>query len=201
LQPIVSQDGIAEFVYFVVIACLLGFGAIAIIGKRGAARGNAKRDLRSTLGFLLQIAAYAICFTFSRTYFSSFLAMSKPREEILSTFTILLAVASTWFCYASARTLGKQWALMARVIVGHELIAEGPYAAVRNPIYLAMFGMLIASGLASSQWPALLAAIVVFLAGTWIRIHAEETLLRENFGAKFDSYAQRVPAFLPRLIR
>jgi protein-S-isoprenylcysteine O-methyltransferase Ste14 len=201
LQPIVSQDRIAELVYFIAIACLLGFGAIAIIGKRGAARGNAKRDLKSTLGFLLQIAAYAICFTFSRTYFSPLLPMSRTSEEILSAFTILLAVASTWFCYASARTLGKQWALMARVIVGHELIAEGPYAAVRNPIYLAMFGMLIASGLAASQWWAVLAAIVVFLAGTWIRIHAEETLLRENFGAKFDSYAQRVPAFLPRLIR
>ena len=201
MQMALSPDGIAELVYFVVIACLLGFGAIAVMGKRGAAKGDAKRDLKSTVGFLLQIAAYAICFAFSRTYFSSFLPMSKTSEGILAAFTVLLALSSTGLGYASARTLGKQWALMARVIVGHELIAEGPYAAVRNPIYLAMFGMLIASGLAASQWWAVLAAIVVFLAGTWIRIHAEEKLLREAFGPKFESYAQRVPALLPRLIR
>jgi protein-S-isoprenylcysteine O-methyltransferase Ste14 len=64
-----------------------------------------------------------------------------------------------------------------------------------------MFGMLIVSGLAVSRWQALPAAIVVFLFGTAIRIRTEEALLREAFGAKFDEYASRVPAFFPRLTR
>jgi protein-S-isoprenylcysteine O-methyltransferase Ste14 len=70
---------------------------------------------------------------------------------------------------------------------------------VRNPIYLAMLGMLIATGMAVSRWPALVCAAIVFAAGTAIRIRAEENLLRETFGATFDEYARRVPAFLPRL--
>jgi protein-S-isoprenylcysteine O-methyltransferase Ste14 len=59
--------------------------------------------------------------------------------------------------------------------------------------------MLIATGMAVSRWPALVCAAIVFAAGTAIRIRAEENLLRETFGATFDEYARRVPAFLPRL--
>jgi protein-S-isoprenylcysteine O-methyltransferase Ste14 len=85
------------------------------------------------------------------------------------------------------------------VVEGHELVTQGPYAHVRNPIYLAMFGMLVASGLLVSRWEALLAGILVFLIGNEIRIRSEERLLREAFGTKFDEYASRVPAFFPRL--
>lgn len=201
MRLIARSDAIAEVVYLIVVVCWLGFGAIVVIGKRGAARGATRRDIRSTIGMLLQAAGYAICFGFFRTYFSPFLPMTKLAEETLAAVTALLALGSTWFCYAAARTLGKQWALMARVIEGHELVTEGPYAVVRNPIYLAMFGMLIVSGLAVSRWQALPAAIVVFLFGTAIRIRTEEALLREAFGVKFDDYARRVPAFFPRLTR
>jgi protein-S-isoprenylcysteine O-methyltransferase Ste14 len=124
--------------------------------------------------------------------------MSIAGEEVIAGLTIIFTIASVWFCYAAVRALGKQWALMARVIEGHELIRQGPYAVVRNPIYLAMLGMLIATGLAVSRWQALVGAAIVFAVGTAIRIRTEENLLRQAFGPKFDDYARRVPAFLPR---
>ena len=188
-----------EFAAFVLAAGWAAYGAILVLGKRGAARGDARRDARSSAGFLLQCAAYGICFLFPRTYFSPLLAMSQRSEAILAGVDIALTVWSVWFCFAAARALGRQWALMARVIEGHKLIREGPYAVVRNPIYLAMLGMLIATGLAVSRWQALGSATVVFAAGTAIRIRAEEQLLRETFGETFDDYARSVPAFLPRL--
>jgi protein-S-isoprenylcysteine O-methyltransferase Ste14 len=188
-----------EIAAFVMAAGWIGFGVILALGKRGAARGAAKRDIRSTFGFLLQLAAYAICFVFYRRYFSSIVPMSLSSEEILAALAIALTIWSVWFCYAAARALGKQWALMARVIEGHELIRQGPYAIVRNPIYLAMLIMLIAIGLTVSRWQALVGAAVVFAVGTVIRIRTEENLLRATFGAKFEDYARRVPAFLPRL--
>jgi protein-S-isoprenylcysteine O-methyltransferase Ste14 len=85
------------------------------------------------------------------------------------------------------------------VIEGHELIGRGPYALVRNPIYLAMLGMLLATGFAFSRWQALAAATVVFLIGTEIRIRSEETLLRATFGTQFEDYARRVPALFPHI--
>jgi protein-S-isoprenylcysteine O-methyltransferase Ste14 len=89
--------------------------------------------------------------------------------------------------------------VQARILKGHELITDGPYGIVRNPIYLGMFGLMIATGLALSSGWALLSAAVVFLIGNLIRIRAEEKLLREAFGSQFVRYAERVPAFLPRI--
>jgi protein-S-isoprenylcysteine O-methyltransferase Ste14 len=61
-----------------------------------------------------------------------------------------------------------------------------------------MFGAILATGLAFSRWWNFLVAVIVFLVGNRIRIQAEEKLLRESFGAQFDDYARRVPAFVPR---
>lgn len=193
------SDGPAGIAFFVVAACWVGFGAILVVGKRGASKAQTRQDAKSHLGFLVQGLAYAICFCFPRTQFSPFAPGSKAAEEVLAAVAAAIAVASVWFCFAAARALGKQWALVARVVEGHELITEGPYAIVRNPIYLAMLGMLVATGLAVSRWQALAGAIIVFFAGTEIRIRSEERLLRETFGAKFREYARRVPAFLPRM--
>ncbi|HEY4708683.1 MAG TPA: isoprenylcysteine carboxylmethyltransferase family protein [Candidatus Acidoferrales bacterium] len=188
-----------EVAAFVLAAGWAGYGAILALGKRGAAPGDARRDVISSAGFLLQCAAYGLCFLFHRTYFSPLVSMSQLSESVLAGVDMALTVASVWFCFAAARALGRQWALMARVIEGHELIREGPYAVVRNPIYLAMLGMLLATGLAVTRWQALLYATVVFASGTAIRIRSEEKLLRETFGQTFDDYARSVPAFLPRL--
>ena len=62
-----------------------------------------------------------------------------------------------------------------------------------------MLGMLIATGIAVSYWPALLVALVVFFLGTAIRIRSEERLLRETFGLEFETYARSVPAIVPGL--
>jgi protein-S-isoprenylcysteine O-methyltransferase Ste14 len=61
-----------------------------------------------------------------------------------------------------------------------------------------MFGAILGMGFVFARWWTLLAAVVLFLGGNHIRICAEEQLLRETFGAKFDEYARRVPAFFPR---
>jgi protein-S-isoprenylcysteine O-methyltransferase Ste14 len=197
MQLILQPGEPTEIAAFVMAAGWAGFGVILVLGKRGAARGSATRDIRSTFGFLLQCAAYAICFVFYRRYFSPIAPMSVRGEEILAAISIVLTLWAVWFCYAAARALGKQWALMARVIEGHELIRRGPYAVVRNPIYLAMLVMLIAIGLAVSHWQALVVAAALFWVGTAIRIRTEENLLRANFGAQFEEYARAVPAFLP----
>ena len=198
-MPLALQAGQpTEIAAFVMAAGWVGYGAILFVGKRGAAKGDSHRDAISWLGFFLQCAAYAICFAFYRPYFSPLVPISLLAEEILAVIAIALTIASVWFCWAAAGALGRHWALMARVIDGHELVSTGPYAIVRNPIYLAMLGMLLSTGLCVSRWQALGVAVVVFAVGTAIRIRTEENLLRAAFGAKFDDYARRVPAFLPR---
>jgi protein-S-isoprenylcysteine O-methyltransferase Ste14 len=192
-------DWAAALSVFVVALCWLGFGVVLIVGSKGAGTSTRKRDFKSHTGFLLQILGYAICFCWSRTYFSPLAPMSEAVESTIAAFAAMTAIASTWFCFSAARALGRQWALVARVIEGHELIQQGPYATVRNPIYLAMLGMLFATGLVISHWEALAGATVVFVIGTEIRIRSEEKLLREAFGMQFDQYTREVPALVPRL--
>ena len=97
------------------------------------------------------------------------------------------------------QTLGKNWSLAARVTADHELVAAGPYALVRHPIYTGMLGMLIADGLVFGTWQGLLAGFAIYWIGTAMRTRREEALLRGMFGAKYDDYARRVPALVPGL--
>ena len=101
--------------------------------------------------------------------------------------------------WAAVRVLGKQWSFQARLVEGHKLVVAGPYSRVRHPIYTAMLGMLLATGIAFSQWPALVVALVLFAIGTLIRVRSEEALLRQEFGDDFEAYVRHVPALFPRL--
>ena len=123
----------------------------------------------------------------------------KVLEIALAVLTMTMAIGSVWFVSAAVSTLGKQWSLAARVLEGHKLITSGPYSVVRNPIYTGMFGMLLATGLAISQWIGLLIAVIVFAIGTAVRVHSEEKLLRGAFGEEFEAYARKVPALVPFL--
>jgi len=186
--------GVATLI--LVFLAWLVFGAIFLLRKKPARVEETKRVAAAKWGIALQAVGFALIGSFHRAEWWP-LAASRFGEVIFAVATVALAYSSCWFCFRAVRTLGKQWTYEARVIQGHELITQGPYALVRNPIYLGMFGLMVATGLAFSTWWALVAAILVFLVGNRVRIRAEEKLLREAFGAQFDDYTRRVPAFFP----
>jgi protein-S-isoprenylcysteine O-methyltransferase Ste14 len=182
-----------------VILCWLAFVAIFIFRKTPAQESESKRDRTALLGIVLQMCGYfLVWFQPPRKPFLPPVAALEGVPGILfSIFTFGLAVASVWLVGAAARFLGKQWAIAARLIEGHKLITDGPYAYVRNPIYTGMLGMLIATGLAMEHWIALCVAIVFFMVGLVIRVRTEEKLLRAAFGKEFEDYAKTVPAVVP----
>jgi protein-S-isoprenylcysteine O-methyltransferase Ste14 len=159
----------------------------------------AKKDPVSRVGIGLQMVGFATVFTLQRRPLGPIVPMPSWMEWVVAALQVVIAGLCVWLSASAVRTLGKQWTYVARTIEGHELITQGPYHLVRNPIYLAMFGMLVAWGLSLTVWPALLGAMVIFLIGTFVRIRSEEKLLRATFGAQFEDYARRVPAFLPGL--
>jgi protein-S-isoprenylcysteine O-methyltransferase Ste14 len=174
------------------------FGLIFLLRKKPPKAQETKRASVSKWGIALQGCGFALVWAIRRSYWWPF-PESTIGELVLAAVAVTLGVASCLWSWRAVQTLGKQWTYEARVIEGHELITQGPYAVVRNPIYLGMFGLMVASGLVFATWWALLIAVTVFLVGNQIRIHAEEQLLREAFGAQFDDYARRVPAFFPRV--
>jgi protein-S-isoprenylcysteine O-methyltransferase Ste14 len=183
--------------FTVVFLSWLAFVAVFFAGKKSASVPERKRELKSIVGIVFQAASYAIVWTFYRLPFTSLWPTSKPMEIAIASLTIVLTLSSVLFFNAAIRTLGKQWSLAARVLEEHTLITEGPYSIVRNPIYTAMLGMLIATGLAISRWWAMVLATALFIMGTTIRVRSEERLLRNAFGREFDNYARQVPALIP----
>jgi protein-S-isoprenylcysteine O-methyltransferase Ste14 len=113
--------------------------------------------------------------------------------------SMALAPAGVIFGWLAVRHLGKQLRILAGLYADHELIRTGPYAIVRHPVYASLFAMMLATGLLFARWPMLLLSVALYIAGTEIRIHAEEGLLRTRFGAEFEEYRRRVPAYLPLL--
>jgi protein-S-isoprenylcysteine O-methyltransferase Ste14 len=194
-----SLDFLPTWVFAVVMLSWFAFVVVFFARKNPPSPPDSKRDRISILGIALQGVSYGIVWSAHRPFFTPLFKMGKQLEIIVAVLTMIVAIGSVWFVLNAIRTLGKQWSLAARVLEGHKLVTEGPYRIVRNPIYTGMFGMLLATGLAISHWIGLLIAIVIFAIGTVIRVHSEEKLLREVFGAEFEGYADRVPAVVPFL--
>ncbi|MFO0981173.1 MAG: hypothetical protein U1E76_05375 [Planctomycetota bacterium] len=91
------------------------------------------------------------------------------------------------------------------------VITSGPYAHVKNPLYLGTFLILIGFCIAASNLEdrsrfILLAALPFFLGIFFVyylpyKMRVEGDRLRKRFGSEFDVYDQHVPSFVPRLTR
>lgn len=175
------------------------FAGTILLGRTADTSKNKARAPRSWLGLVLQLMSILITWAVWRTPVASPLIDGQYGLNIfVQIAAVVTAAASTWLAMAAIRELGKQWSLQARVLEGHKLITTGVYGIVRHPIYTAMLGMLVATGIAFSHWAALVVALIVFLIGTRIRTDLEEGLLREAFGEQFETWRAKVPDLIPR---
>jgi protein-S-isoprenylcysteine O-methyltransferase Ste14 len=76
------------------------------------------------------------------------------------------------------------------------LLTDGPYAATRNPMFLAILTGQLGLSLA---WPSLftLACLGVGMAVILIQARLEERTLEARLGARYQAYRDAVPRFLP----
>jgi protein-S-isoprenylcysteine O-methyltransferase Ste14 len=94
---------------------------------------------------------------------------------------------------AETRTTGS--------VGGTYLITTGPFAFVRNPLYLGNMTMYAGLGmmsLALFPWLLLIAMTWFYVQYTLI-VDKEEEYLRERFGTPYEEYCRHVRRFFPRL--
>lgn len=194
-----NQTPAALATLFGVMLSWIFFAGIFLFRKRPPKAPEATRDRFASLGIFLQMCGYFLVWFQPprKPFLPPVAALAGVAGIVFSVFTVAIAAGSAWLIESAIRTLGKQWALRARLVEGHKLITEGPYAWVRNPIYTGMLGMLIATGLAMEHWLATVVAVPIFVVGLVVRVRSEEKLLRAAFGEEFKDYARRVPAVLP----
>ncbi len=174
------------------------FAGTFLLRKKPESAPDTKREPRSWLGLILQGAGFGFVWAVRRSPFGSPLIDGQfAINLLLQVISIVFAISSVWLAMSAIKELGKQWSLQARLIEDHKLVMSGVYQIVRHPIYTAMLGMLIATGLVLSHRMALAAAIIVFLIGTKIRTSFEESLLGDAFGQEFIEWKAKVPGLIP----
>ena len=94
--------------------------------------------------------------------------------------------------------LGRRFSGLVAIQPGHTLVTSGVYGVIRNPSYLGLLVNSLGWALAfRSGVGVLLTALLIppLLA----RIHAEERLLRTQFGEEYDAYCTRTSRLVPGL--
>ena len=133
--------------------------------RRHGSGPTARRDPVSHLGLAVQALGFGLGFAIPRP---SDVPLSLG-ETLLCWLGVPLAWGSAWIAFQAVRVLGRHWSLEARLLPGHRLVREGPYAWVRHPIYAAMLGLFVGTGVSLTPLPVLLVAVGVYLLGTRLR--------------------------------
>jgi len=126
------------------------------------------------------------------------LFLGKPNWYTLLAGSLVLAIGESMrvFSVAYAGAATRSTELNARI-----LVTSGPYAYVRNPIYLGNFfiglgGIVILSGW---LWWYIAIFIVLFWIYYGLIVLAEEDFLHKEFGMSYEAYKDKVRRFIPRL--
>jgi protein-S-isoprenylcysteine O-methyltransferase Ste14 len=127
---------------------------------------------------------------------------------------VVFARPTVWSIIAGIvlMTLGETLRFWGVSIVGAEtrttgtvggtyLITSGPFAFVRNPLYLGNMMLYAGVGVMSmALFPWLIAvAVLWFYIQYWLIVTREEEYLASTFGDAYGEYLNNVPRFFPRL--
>lgn len=138
------------------------------------------------IGLALECAAFFVAFLFR-----------EQTGDLRCLLALIPGPIGVWMAWGAVAHLGRQFRLNAGLYDDHELVRTGPYALVRHPIYASLLAMLVATllVLTPATWAAV--ALILFVAGTEIRVRTEDGLLASRFGEAFAHYQRTVPAYIP----
>jgi protein-S-isoprenylcysteine O-methyltransferase Ste14 len=144
------------------------------------------------------------------------------RGELLAVPAVLLAVLGKPSAFSIALGLPlafageaiRAWAVgysgvttRGDAVTAPALVTAGPYAHVRNPLYVGNFVTAVGFAIAftGANSPPARTALITAALGTMLGVYGivvphEERYLRTTFGAAFDEYVAAVPRIFPRTV-
>jgi protein-S-isoprenylcysteine O-methyltransferase Ste14 len=112
---------------------------------------------------------------------------------------VLIAAGAAFLLHAFARFVIEGLGTPAPIAPTRRLVVGGAYRYVRNPMYLAVGGLIIGQALLLGRVDLFLYALAFAAAVLgFVRLYEEPTLERQ-FGDEYDAYRRAVPRWLPRL--
>jgi protein-S-isoprenylcysteine O-methyltransferase Ste14 len=94
--------------------------------------------------------------------------------------------------------LGRRFSGLVAIQPAHTLVTSGAYGVIRHPSYLGLLVNALGWALAFRSGVGVLLTTLI-IPPLLARIHAEETLLRTQFGGEYDAYCSRTSRLLPGL--
>lgn len=106
-----------------------------------------------------------------------------------------------WAAVESQEAMGQSWRIGVDENERTDLVTDGVFAVVRNPIFTAMVAAQAGTALMAPTWLSV-SGVAVLVAAEQLQVrHVEEPQLRRVHGAAYTNYAARTGRFLPGLGR
>jgi len=176
--------------------------AFLLIWMIGATRTKRPTRIQSVRSQLLQrglVAAGAILL-FARGLGIGWLGVHLlPDSLALAYAGVVLTIAGIAFAVWARFAIGRNWSATVTIKQDHELIRSGPYALVRHPIYSGILLALLGTAIAVDELRGLI-AIVLFVAGFWLKSRTEESFMLQQFGDQYRRYQRQVKALIPFVV-
>jgi protein-S-isoprenylcysteine O-methyltransferase Ste14 len=174
---------------------LLGL-ARSLARPRGRAIGRANQMLRLPTYILISIGYFGLWYLLWKPIP---IALSPAAHIVALALGALLLFPGLGLVLWGRLVLGKMYnvssALGAQLYADQQLITHGPYAIVRNPMYVGIIAATLGGLLIYRTW-SLVFALTFF--GLVIRARREEQVLAAEFGQQWADYCQQVPGWIPR---
>ena len=176
----------------------------------GAYRGaNRKRGL--SIGLAGRLRAHAVYAISGIPYFAIAFLLWKPlpltpadsTRIALLIFGSLVGFTGAAFYLWGRHQLGSMYnvssSLGSELYADHVLVAAGPYALCRHPMYFGISLAAVGGLIVYRTWTLVFMCLAHM--GALFKGRKEETLLAAEFGAAWERYAAEVPPWIPRPIR
>ena len=199
-----SLDQVERVVQWAGAAALAAFLALVFVGMaralrrpRGRATGLAGKALRGPVYLLIGVPFFAAAFLLWRPLP---VALAPALQALALALGAVLYFPGLGLALWGRLALGEMYnvsmAVGVQLHAGHRLVAAGPYAIVRHPMYAGIILAAWGGLLLYRTWTCVFVAFV-FL-GLFVRAHREEQALAAEFGPEWDAYCRRVPGWVPR---
>ncbi len=198
-----TLDTVEQWVRWIGAADTLVTLAVVLLGlarslarPRGRAVGRANQMLRLPTYILISIGYFGLWYLLWKPIP---IALSPAVRIVALALGALLLFPGLGLVLWGRLVLGKMYnvssALGAQLYADQQLITHGPYAIVRNPMYVGIIAATLGGLLIYRTW-SLVFALTFF--GLVIRARREEQVLAAEFGQQWAEYCQQVPGWIPR---
>lgn len=190
---------LAFLALFITTLTIAGAGARTAARTHGSSLNQLTNEVRgliiarATLGLVFYAAVGMWVFAPARWGWTR---MGWPATARIAA-AILCIPVLIFFRWAFA-TLGPNYRGGVGLYERHMLVTHGPYRFVRHPIYMSFVALMFLSTLLTDNWLLGLSGVLLVLTIALVRSPVEDRELEGRFGAEWQEYSRRTPAYVPR---